>query len=78
MDRRKHDGVMDETVKRSQNGFTRTPLCKMHNYEQQIFRDTHMQFLAAKSRWISFLLAKYSIPLVICKHMSIRFVDAPI
>ena len=31
-----------------------------------------MQFLTAKSRWMTFLLAKYSMPLAICKHMPTR------
>ena len=31
---------------------------------------TYMQFLAAKSLWISLLLAKYSIPLATWMHMS--------
>jgi len=30
-----------------------------------------MQFLAAKSRWTSFIEARYCIPFAICKHMSI-------
>ena len=37
-----------------------------------------MQFLAARSRWV-FMLARYSIPLATCKHMSVnRFVSAKI
>ena len=30
----------------------------------------HMQFLAAKSRWMYFFSAKYSIPLAIWRHMT--------
>lgn len=33
---------------------------------------THMQFLAARSRWTNFLLARYSIPLATCSPKPIR------
>ena len=33
---------------------------------------THMQFLAAKSLCTTFMTVRYSIPLAICKHMSIN------
>ena len=45
-----------------------------YNHENpKIHAYTYMQFLAARSLWTSFLLAKYSIPLATCRHMSISF-----
>ena len=51
-------------------GHGRLRLTNIHSQNGVICDDSHMQFRAARSRWTILLLARYSIPLAIWRHMS--------